>query len=49
MGACGCGYTTDPEKNCNVTHKVVKAVKEDLIAKLEAEGFADAAAHLKAK
>jgi hypothetical protein len=48
MGACGCGYTTDPEKNCNGTHKVVKAVKEDIIAKLEAEGFADAAAHLKA-
>ena len=49
MGACGCGYTTDPEKNCNGTHKIVKAVKEDIIAKLEAEGFADAAEHLKVK
>ena len=49
MGACGCGYTTDPEKNCNGTHKVVKAVKEDIIAKLEADGFADAAEHLKSK
>jgi hypothetical protein len=49
MGACGCGYTTDPEKNCNGTHNVVKAVKADLIAKLEAEGFADAAEHLKQK
>ena len=49
MGACGCGYTTDPEKKCNGTHKVVKAVKEDIIAKLEAEGFADAAEHLKSK
>jgi hypothetical protein len=47
MGACGCGYTTDPEKNCNGTHNAVKAVKNDLIAKLEAEGFADAAEHLK--
>ena len=47
MGACACGYTTDPEKNCNGTHNVVKAVKADLIAKLEAEGFADAAEHLK--
>ena len=47
MGACACGYTTDEEKNCNGTHKVVKAVKADLIAKLEAEGFADAAEHLK--
>jgi hypothetical protein len=47
MGACSCGYTTDPEKNCNGTHNVVKAVKADLIAKLEAEDFADAAEHLK--
>jgi hypothetical protein len=49
MGACTCGYTTDPEKNCNGTHNVVKAVKADMIAKLEAEGFADAAEALKAK
>ena len=35
MGACTCGYSTDPEKNCNGTHNVVKAVKADLIAKLE--------------
>jgi len=35
MGACTCGYTTDPEKNCNGTHNVVKAVKADIIAKLE--------------
>ena len=47
MGACTCGYTTDEEKNCNGTHKIVKAVKADLIAKLEAEGFADAVEHLK--
>ena len=49
MGACTCGYSTDPEKNCNGTHNVVKAVKADLIAKLEAEGFADAAENLKQK
>jgi hypothetical protein len=30
MGTCSCGYTTDPDKNCNGTHKVVKKVKEDL-------------------
>ena len=47
MGACVCGYMTDPEKNCNVTHNVVKAVKADLIAKLEAKDFADAAQYLK--
>ncbi len=49
MGACTCGYTTDPEKNCNGTHNVVKAVKADIIAKLEANGHADAAETLKAK
>jgi hypothetical protein len=49
MGACVCGYTTDPEKNCNGTHNVVKAVKADLIAKLEAGGYDDAALHLKGK
>ena len=43
MGACTCGYSTDPEKNCNGTHKVVKAVKEDLAIKLEANGFPHAA------
>ncbi len=49
MGACTCGYSTDPEKNCNGTHNVVKAVKADIIAKLEAGGHADAAETLKAK
>lgn len=47
MGACTCGYSTDAEKNCNGTHNVVKAVKADLIAKLEAQGFTEAADHLK--
>ena len=47
MGACQCGYTTDPEKNCNGTHNVVKQVKADVIAKLEANGHADAAEFLK--
>ncbi len=40
MGACKCGYSTDPEKNCNGTHNVVKA---DLAEKLEAAGFTYAA------
>ncbi len=43
MGACTCGYSTDEEKNCNGTHKVVKAVKADLAEKLEANGFPHAA------
>ena len=47
MGACTCGYSTDPEKNCNGTHKVVKAVKEDLAVKLEANGFPHAAEYVR--
>jgi len=43
MGACVCGYTRDEEKNCDGTHKVVKAVKADLAEKLEANGFPHAA------
>ena len=46
-GACQCGYTTDPEKNCNGTHKVVKAVKEDMAEKLAANGFPHAAEYVK--
>lgn len=46
MGACGCGYSTDPEKNCNGTHNVVGAVKADLVAKLEAGGFTEAVDYL---
>ena len=47
MGACQCGYTTDPEKNCNGTHKAVKAVKADMAEKLEANGFPHAAEYVK--
>lgn len=36
MGKCGCGFTTDPEKNCNGTHKIVKAVREQIIKNIEA-------------
>jgi hypothetical protein len=32
MTACKCGFSTDPEKNCNGTHNIVKEVRE-LIAK----------------
>ncbi len=47
MGACGCGFTTDPEKNCNGTHRVVQAVKADIAAKLALNGFAEASEFLK--
>jgi CDGSH-type Zn-finger protein len=47
MGACVCGYTRDEEKNCDGTHKVVKAVKADLAEKLEANSFPHAAEFVK--
>lgn len=47
MGACTCGYTTDPEKNCNGTHKVVQAVKADIAEALEANGFPHASEYVK--
>lgn len=47
MGACTCGYTTDPEKNCNGTHKVVQAVKADIAEALAANGFPHASEYVK--
>jgi CDGSH-type Zn-finger protein len=47
MGTCKCGYSTDPEKNCNGTHKVVAAVKADLATKLAEKGFNEAAEFVK--
>ena len=47
MGSCTCGFSTDPEKNCNGTHNVVKAVKADMATKLEANGFPHAAEYVK--
>jgi len=47
MGTCGCGYTTDVNKNCNGTHRVVQAVKADLAKELADNGFAEAAAFVK--
>ena len=47
MGACQCGYSTDEEKNCNGTHKVVQAVKKDMAEKLEANGFPHAAEYVR--
>ena len=47
MGACTCTYTRDEEKNCDGTHKVVKAVKAEMAEKLEANGFPHAAEFVK--
>ena len=35
MSECKCGYTNDPENNCDGTHKTVKKVKQDLFKKIE--------------
>jgi len=47
MGACTCTYTRDEEKNCDGTHKVVKAVKAEMAEKLEANGFPHAAEYVR--
>ena len=47
MGACACTHTRDEEKNCDGTHKVVKAVKAELAEKLEANGFPHAAEYVR--
>lgn len=47
MGTCSCGFTTDPEKNCNGTHRVVNAVKADIAAKLAEGGFSEASEFVK--
>jgi hypothetical protein len=35
MGTCKCGFTTDEEKNCNGTHKVVQAVRDKIAQDIE--------------
>jgi hypothetical protein len=35
MGQCKCGFTKDIEKNCDGSHKTVKAVKEEITRKIE--------------
>jgi hypothetical protein len=31
MGKCACGFTRDPNNNCDMTHKVVQAVRKRLV------------------
>lgn len=35
MGKCKCGFSQDIEKNCDGSHKIVKAVKEEIVRKIE--------------
>jgi len=48
MGACVCGYTTDEQKNCNGTHRVVQAVKADIAQALVEKGLIEASDYVKA-
>jgi hypothetical protein len=48
MGTCSCGFTTDPDKNCNGTHRVVQAVRADMAVKLAENGFSEASEFVKA-
>lgn len=41
MSKCKCGYTKDIEKNCDGSHKTVKAVKEELIKKIDEISLGD--------
>lgn len=36
MGSCVCTYTRNEEKNCDGTHKVVRAVREQIAKEIEA-------------
>lgn len=46
-GTCRCGYSTNVQKNCNGTHRVVSAVIADIVAALVAKGFSEAAEQVK--
>lgn len=35
MSKCVCGHTRNEEKNCDGTHKVVKAVREQIATEIE--------------
>lgn len=35
MGTCKCGFTTNPDNNCNGTHKAVKAVRDQVAKDIE--------------
>lgn len=43
MTKCKCGFSTDAEKNCNGTHNVVKAVREQVAQEIEAIDLGGAA------
>lgn len=36
MGSCVCTHTRDEDKNCDGTHKVVRAIREQIAKEIEA-------------
>jgi len=47
MGQCKCGFTKDVEKNCDGSHKTVKAVKEEITKKIEGVSVENTASDFK--
>lgn len=35
MTNCKCGFTTDENKQCNGTHKIVKSVRDQIVKDIE--------------
>ena len=35
MTNCKCGFTTDENNNCDGTHKIVKAVRDQIVKDIE--------------
>jgi hypothetical protein len=47
MGTCSCGYTTDPDKNCNGTHKAIRALKAKIVEELKSQEWHEAAEYIR--
>lgn len=41
MGTCVCTYTRDADKNCDGTHRVIKAVREQIAKEIESIDLGD--------
>lgn len=48
MADCKCGFSTDENNNCNGTHKIVKAVREQIAKDIEAISLVEDNNHLNA-
>ena len=48
MADCKCGFSTNENKNCNGTHKIVKAVRDQIAKDIEAINLGEDNNHLNA-